>query len=1524
MIALLVVLFAGAATADGPAGMEGEGTASDPYEVTNVTQLQAMNEEKDAHYVLTEDINASETSDWNGGDGFEPIGVSLDWFEGTFDGNGHTISNLEIDREGEDNVGLFGLAADATIENVGVVDADVTGGENVGGLIGANVGEVSDSYATGDVSGDQNVGGLVGHSEESVMGNNVEITGSYATASVTGDYYAGGLVGRNAVEIVDSHATGIVSGKQSAGQIGGLVGRNDGTVSGSYATGPVTGNQYVGGLTGRNDGTVSSSYSTGDVTGDMRYVGGFVGRNDGTISESYTTGGVTGSTVYQWGGFGGDNDGTITGSYWNTETSGTNTGIGEDDDTGVTGLETDQMQGFAPLETMDAIFDGSGTWTIAEGYPVLARQDVDEPVVDAIDAANAQTQAGEGATLEVTAESDGTSAGMGVAVTVVDGGGLDGLDADETAVTDGNGTATFAFNDTGAGEYDLEFAWDENDDVTDSAGVTIEPASVDTVDLSPDHGGTIEAGETLEFSATATDEYGNVVADETDVTWENASQDGAFEETSAGSYDVRAERDGVTSETVTMTVEPSDADSIALSPSDARSVEANETLEFEAAAVDAYGNVVEDDDDAFTWEYAASDGTFTETDAGSYDVTAALGGVTSTITTVTVEPASVDSVVLSPSETRSLEAGERLEFDAIASDEYDNPITVDSADFTWENASQDGTFEETSPGTYDVTATYGGSTSDSVTLEVSTATVDSIDISTADGTEVTAGETVEFDAAAFDEYENLVTEGTDEFEWKNADGGRFENATAGSYEVSAVYENVTSSVTTVTVEPAETDSVVVSTADETAITAGETVEFDAVASDEYGNAITDEASEFAWIATEGGTFDRTTPGSYEVSAAYEGIDSNAITVDVSPAVVDSVEVSTADETIIDAGQTPEFTATATDQYGNLVTDGVAEFTWENAGDDGTFEGTSAGSYDVTAEFGGVTSEAVTVTVEAGNVDSIEITPRENRAIEAGETLDFDATAVDAYGNVVEDDDDAFAWEYAASDGSFTETEAGSYDVRAGLAGVTSETVTVSVGSNDIDSVSLTPTENQTIEAGETFEFDAIAVDGYGNVVEDDDEAFTWNGTPSDGTFAETGTGSYDVTAELGGISSETVTVTVEAGAVTAIEIRSEENRTAEAGEIVELRAVATDAYGNVVEDGDEAFTWQNATNGTVGKTSAGSYDVTAERDDIRSETVTVTVEPSAVDSIELVPRENQTVETDESIDFDATAVDRYGNVVEDDDAEFTWENATDDGSFANSTEGTYAVFATLDETSSATRIVTVRRSSTSSSSASPLPTPPRSVNDPAEIEIIDAESHWTGPIDDERIDRVRIVVENVGGSDGDDDVELVIDGATVAATSIVDLGSGENETVEFTDIDVGGFPPGEHPYTVETGDDVFEGTLEIPEPETRTLEVRIVDAGNSSPIPEADVTVDGESLPTDADGSAVEGLERGTYVVNAAAPGYEDAEERVTIDGDDRELRIALEPSSSAGDDDVPGFGVFAVLAVLTALLVFGARRGDR
>lgn len=283
------------------------------------------------HFALSKNTDA-------GKDGLyynSPIPID---FEGSFIGLGHTISNLEIvDTTGTPCMGLFAdVGKHGRVASVGLTSAVVRGS---GTLAGCNEGTISNSSANGSLTSDT----------------------------------AGGLVGYNSGALTTSQSGVSVAGRSNAG---GLVGENDGgIISLSFASGAVRGRQLVGGLVGDSAGAnsvVENSYALGDVTKGRIFVGGFMGINyEGSVIACYAIGAVVPSQGRHTkaGGFDGTDRGTIANGYWDTDTSGTEQGSGDGNETGLTGLTTAQFQSGLPAGFDPSIWAEDSN--INNGFPYL-------------------------------------------------------------------------------------------------------------------------------------------------------------------------------------------------------------------------------------------------------------------------------------------------------------------------------------------------------------------------------------------------------------------------------------------------------------------------------------------------------------------------------------------------------------------------------------------------------------------------------------------------------------------------------------------------------------------------------------------------------------------------------------------------------------------------------------------------------------------------------------------------------------------------------------------------------------------------------------------------------------------------------------------------------------------------------------------------------------------------------------------------------------------------------------------------
>lgn len=208
----------------------------------------------DGNYYVNGDVDASDTRNWNGGAGFEPISN----FTGIFDGGGHIIFNLYINRPTWSLVGLFGqVESSGRVRNVYLKNADITGYWGVGILAGRNLGVIHNCGVHGLVkgnSGSLSIGSLVG-------ANEMWIHNCLGVAQVIGDEGVGGLIGTNVtspfVIIHDNYFWGTLEANDVAG---GFVGYNTGNIENSYAVPKVNfGKASIGGFCGLNDGGIISS-----------------------------------------------------------------------------------------------------------------------------------------------------------------------------------------------------------------------------------------------------------------------------------------------------------------------------------------------------------------------------------------------------------------------------------------------------------------------------------------------------------------------------------------------------------------------------------------------------------------------------------------------------------------------------------------------------------------------------------------------------------------------------------------------------------------------------------------------------------------------------------------------------------------------------------------------------------------------------------------------------------------------------------------------------------------------------------------------------------------------------------------------------------------------------------------------------------------------------------------------------------------------------------------------------------------
>lgn len=314
----------------------GSGTENDPYLIfyaDQLTQVRNFLGKSGVYFKLMSDIDLADWIEENSpNQGWQPIGVSSSKFQGIFDGNNHTISNLNIDRPSSSAVGLFGYADEATFKNIVIVETTITGngdvgpvcgnassstfsnckvtatinakGNTVGGIAGSASGTFTNNKVTNTtINGNDNVGGIVGYT------GNATFTSNDVSAMIGGKNQVGGILGNSSSNcsfdnnIVKCNIVGVDN-------VGGLIGQIMQNEKVSLKTkkcafyGTIKAHSRVGGVIGLfyalGNCDISNCYSICDIQATGDRIGGILGHKEGgysaswSISNSYHSGNILG------------------------------------------------------------------------------------------------------------------------------------------------------------------------------------------------------------------------------------------------------------------------------------------------------------------------------------------------------------------------------------------------------------------------------------------------------------------------------------------------------------------------------------------------------------------------------------------------------------------------------------------------------------------------------------------------------------------------------------------------------------------------------------------------------------------------------------------------------------------------------------------------------------------------------------------------------------------------------------------------------------------------------------------------------------------------------------------------------------------------------------------------------------------------------------------------------------------------------------------------------------------------------
>ena len=262
---------------------KGDGKVGNPYIITKAEELAWFRDQvnggnkkicaKIADNVEVIDLkdfcHAADASKKIDEQSWVPIGNSNKLYQGTFDGNGKTITNLYINasQTSQNNMGLFGYTYQSTIKNLTFENANVTNTQS-------------------------NTGILVGKAGYGSTLQNIKISN---TCQIKGGNYTGGIAGElvgNAYNCVN-YTT--VQGIKSVGGLFGRYSRKGNSITACANYGNVTASSdMVGGLVGYySSGTIQDCANYGDVKGTYRVAGmaGFV--SEGKVQNVFSYGNIS-------------------------------------------------------------------------------------------------------------------------------------------------------------------------------------------------------------------------------------------------------------------------------------------------------------------------------------------------------------------------------------------------------------------------------------------------------------------------------------------------------------------------------------------------------------------------------------------------------------------------------------------------------------------------------------------------------------------------------------------------------------------------------------------------------------------------------------------------------------------------------------------------------------------------------------------------------------------------------------------------------------------------------------------------------------------------------------------------------------------------------------------------------------------------------------------------------------------------------------------------------------------------------
>ncbi|WKD50175.1 Ig-like domain-containing protein [Microbulbifer spongiae] len=805
------------------------------------------------------------------------------------------------------------------------------------------------------------------------------------------------------------------------------------------------------------------------------------------------------------------------------------------------------------------------------------------------------------------------------------------------------------------------------DIVSNRVAVTVTNAVLTAIQVTPPSA-SLPKGNSRQLTALGTFSDGSTLDLTDSVSWSSDSTAIATVDTlgeltavDLGNTTISASRDDVVSNRVAITVTSAILTGIQVTPPSANLPKGNTQP---LAALGTYSDgTTADLTNSVAWTSSDtaiaavdSQGALIAVDEGNATISASQDAIVSNTVTVTVSSAVLTDIQVTPAVV-SLPKGNAQQLTALGT--YSDGTRVDLTDSVdWHIgdtaiATLDmlGELVAVGEGSTTAFASSAGMVSNTVTITVTGAELTSIQVTPA-SVDLAKGNTQQLTALG------RYTDGssadiTDSVDWHSDNtavatldrSGELTAVEEGSTTASASWGDIVSNTVTVTVSGAVLTAIQV-TPPAPSLAKGNRQQLTAMGT--YSDGSTDDVTNaVAWnsgdtaIATvdSQGELTAVDEGDTTISASWEGIVSNTVTVTVSGAVLTAIQVTPPAPSLA-KGNRQQLTAMGTFSDGTTA-DLTTSVAWTSSDthiatvdSSGQLTAVDEGTATVSASKEGVVSNTVTVIVTPAVLTAIQVTPA---TVDLAKGNAQQLTALGRYsdGTIVtltsvnwHSGDTAVAT--VDMEGQLTAVEEGNTTAYARLGGIVSNTVTVNVTGAVLTSIQVTPPapslakgNTQQLTAQGTFS-DGTTADLTSSVawISSDTDIVT---VDSSGQLTAVDEGTATVSASKEGIVSNTATVTITGAVLTAIQVTPASNSLAK-GTTQQLTAQGTFSDGTTA-DLTDSVSWSSSdthivtvdSGGQLTAVDEGSATVSTSKDGVAGNPVAVTVTPAALTGLQVIP-----------------------------------------------------------------------------------------------------------------------------------------------------------------------------------------------------------------------------------------------------------------------------------------------------------------